>query len=131
MSLLTYPEAAFCVGFSGDLALQVLVRLNLLDSGLAGYFVRHGPFESACIAAGLMYIAAWVYVHQAGDEPREIGRPFVFGCVLDILFRLFRLMPTLDGYYAALTPFVSMVWGGIPMVMAVYYQDWMAARLAT
>lgn len=131
MPLYSYEVAAFYTGFLGDLALQVFVQMGVLDAGLGPYFALHKPFESACIAAGLMYLCGLVYVTMYNDEPTDYRRPFIFGVGLDILFRYGRLMPTLDTYYAALSPLTTMVWGGIPMVMAVYFRDWMAARPAT
>jgi hypothetical protein len=43
---------------------------------------------------------------------------FIYGGVMDVLWRQGNLMPTLQHtYYAALSPLLSFIWGGIPMML--------------
>jgi hypothetical protein len=52
--------------------------------------------------------------------PINIATMSLYGAGLDVLFREFRLMPSLDGYYEALTPLQSMFWGTVPMVLPLF-----------
>lgn len=115
---MSFKHKAFIVGFAGDAALQLLVQNGYGDWGLSEYFERHGSVEAMFIAGGMMYAAA--YVHEkltGGNEPLSL---FVYGAAVDVAFRYGRIFPSLDGYYAALTPVESAIWGGLPMVMPLF-----------
>ena len=107
---------AFFIGLIGDLTLQSIVKLKGNFAGLKDYFMLHGIFESACIAGGIMFIATYVY--QRLKLPLTIPYLFIYGGILDILWRQLNLMPSLEHtYYAALNPIMSFIWGSIPMMM--------------
>ena len=48
-------------------------------------------------------------------QPKTFFNMAIYGTILDILFRQFRLFPSLDGYYNALTVPQSILWAIIPM----------------
>lgn len=107
---------AFFIGVIGDLTLQLIVKMNGEFAGLKDYFKQHGILESSMIAGGIMFIS--IYVYQLLKLPLTIPYLFIYGGILDILWRQLNLMPSLEHtYYAALTPFQSFIWGGIPMLM--------------
>ena len=113
-----YPTAAFAVGFAGDALLQAIVRTTGFDWGLGVYFNQHGSLEAMTIAGGMMFLAAkGAGLATGGVAGRHALPLFLYGGALDVLFRHMRLFPSLDGYYRALTPAQSFVWGGIPMVL--------------
>ena len=111
-----YTTANFFIGFFGDILLQLIVKVRGDIAGLAPYFKLHQPFESASIAGGLMFLVAYIY-DKLGFKKSFINL-FIYGGILDILWRNLNLMPTLEHtYYKALGPVVSFIWGGIPMVI--------------
>ena len=113
-------STAFFVGIIGDAILQLSVKLrpNLNIGGLRDYFKQHGIFESLLIAGGTMLIATWFFLKL--KIPLTYFNLFVFGGVLDILWRQLNLMPSLKNtYYEALNPVESFIWGGIPMMMVL------------
>lgn len=105
------------VGFFGDLALQSLITPQK-DYGLSGYFQQHGKLESAFIAAGMMASLNWVYVKLVVPDPITF---IAYGGVLDILFRRYHtaIMPSLSGYYSAMSPAMSVIWGMIPQAIVL------------
>lgn len=120
----------FVVGFVGDLFLNLFTQnLKILDAGLINYFPRHGTFEAACIAGGLVAITVyvglsiWELVNH--DEISNIKLEytfvyiFLFGAFVDNFFRFLHLMPTLNGMYEKLSPPVSMFFAGSPLVAAL------------
>ena len=113
MSLTT---KAFFIGMLGDFILQNIVKFKGNFAGLRDYFLQHGMFESLCIAGGIMFLSTYIY-EQTG-LPLTVPYLFIYGGILDILFRQLNLMPSLEHtYYAALNPIQSFVWGSIPMIM--------------
>ena len=107
---------AFFIGMIGDLTLQQIVKYQGNFAGLRDYFNQHGILESMMIGAGIMFIATYVY--QQLKLPLTVPYLFIYGGILDILFRQLNLMPSLEHtYYAALNPIMSFIWGGIPMIM--------------
>lgn len=107
---------AFFIGIVGDMILQTIVKLRGNFAGLKGYFEQHGIFESLCIAGGIMFIVTYIY--QQTGLPLTIPYLFIYGGLLDILFRYLNLMPSLEHtYYAALNPIQSFFWGGAPMLL--------------
>lgn len=102
-------------GFLGDLGLQTLDRGTW---GLTEYFQKHGKLDSMFIASGMMSIFGGLFVLSTGRPP-TYPEAFLYGGSLDLLFRYLRPMTSLNGYYAALSPPVSFVWGGIPFLMAL------------
>jgi hypothetical protein len=45
---------------------------------------------------------------------------FIYGGVLDLLFRYGRIFPSLDGYYEALPIWLSFIYGGLPFLIPRY-----------
>lgn len=102
------------IGGAGDLLLQYGDAQGLGEGwGLRGYFKTHGSFESVMIATGMMGSFIAIYEHLF---PVSFWGLAVYGAALDIAFRTLRPMPSLDGYYAAMSPVKSVVWGAIPAV---------------
>ena len=106
---------SFFVGVVGDMALQIIVKKKGNFAGLKDYFEQHGQIESYMIAGGLMFFLAFLY--ELSGLPLTNEFLFIYGGIWDILFRQLRLMPSLDGYYEALTPVMSFIWGGLPMLL--------------
>jgi len=111
---------AFLIGVVGDFILQIIVKLKGDFAGLKDYFNQHGMMESLMIGGGIMLISTYLY--QILKLPLTLPYLFLYGGILDILWRQLNLMPSLEHtYYAALTPFQSFIWGGIPMVMILLF----------
>ena len=106
---------ATMTGFFGDLSLQFLSRYGT-GWGLRPYFQQHGPAEALCIASGMMALFYILYVDVL-KLPPNIYYLALYGVILDLLFRKFRIFPSLDGYYRHLNYFWSAVWGIIPMII--------------
>jgi len=107
---------AFFIGLVGDLILQQIVKYKGNFAGLRDYFNQHGILESMMIGAGIMFIVTYVY--QQLKLPLTVPYLFIYGGILDILWRQLNLMPSLEHtYYAALNPIQSFIWGGLPMLM--------------
>lgn len=107
---------AFFIGVLGDMILQTIVKLKGNFAGLKGYFEQHGILESLMIAGGIMFISTHFY--QLAKLPITIPYLFIYGGILDILWRQLNLMPSLENtYYKAVNPIQSFIWGGIPMMM--------------
>ena len=107
---------AFFIGVFGDLTLQLIVKQQGDFAGLRDYFSQHGIMESAMVGGGIMFLATWIYLKL--NLPLKIAPLFIYGGILDIIWRHLNLMPSLENtYYKKLTPFWSFIWGGIPMIM--------------
>lgn len=105
---------AFIVGVLGDSILQSAGDI----AGLKPYFKQHGIFESLLIAGGIMFISTWLFLIL--KLPLNYVTLFIYGGVLDIIWRKFNLMPSLTKtYYNALNPVYSFIWGGIPMILVL------------
>jgi hypothetical protein len=105
-------------GFVGDASLQVLSQFmgGPTGWGLKEYFIQHGSIESLFIAGGMMTLF-YVMYFNIFRLPRNLYYLALYGIILDLLFRTFRIFPSLDRYYKALNYFWSAVWGAIPMVL--------------
>lgn len=113
------PTVAFFVGALGDGFLQLFNKTIFPDiAGLDGYFKKHGSLEAMTIAGGMMFFFAIVY--KTFKLPNIIWVVALYGIVWDLIFRLGRLYPSLDGYYKKMNYFHSALWGAIPMLM-VYF----------
>lgn len=113
---------SFFVGVIGDAILQMITYHRGNFAGLRDYFKQHGIMESLMIAGGIMFVAAYVW-NTTWLETTWLNI-FIYGGILDIIWRQGNLMPSLrNTYYAALSPVVSFIWGGIPMVMALYFSN--------
>ena len=105
-------------GFAGDAALQYLSTFMGGETGwgLKEYFRQHGKAESLFIAGGMMTLFYIIYFVILG-LPLNWYCLAIYGVVLDLLFRVTVLFPSLKGYYNHLNYFWSAVWGASPMVM--------------
>ena len=119
---------SFFIGVIGDAILQMITKYR--DSqgknfaGLRDYFKHHGIFESLLIAGGIMFICTYLYLILGLplSPPKSLPYLFIYGGLLDVLWRQLNLMPSLEHtYYAALNPVLSFIWGGIPMLMIHRY----------
>jgi hypothetical protein len=118
---MSFAECGLLVGGFGDLALQLLLGTGLLEFyGLKSYFQIHGSVESVCIAAGLM--GSFSLLYEKSGEQKNLINLTLYGVALDLVFRIFRVMPSLEGYYGELNYLWSGIWGAIPfmMVYALY-----------
>lgn len=108
-------DKSFWIGFFGDLLLQIITIFRGDFAGLKNYFEIHGIFESLLIASGIMYVSTWLFL-KTGLKMTFFNL-FIFGGLLDVLWRVLNLMPSLKTYYMSLNPLVSFIWGGIPMML--------------
>jgi hypothetical protein len=112
--------SAFMVGFIGDLLLQLLTKgLGLGGSsgfGLISYFNQHGVAESMFIAGGMLVFFNILYINLI-KLPLTVFNLALYGVILDLIFRLTMLFPSLHGYYQHLNYFWSAFWGAIPMIL--------------
>jgi hypothetical protein len=110
---------AFVFGFGFDLILNILVHTpNFWDVGLYNYFNIHHTLEAMCIAGGLMLICMWGILTLWGGDPNRsgtVGFIFLIGMIIDVIFRVFHIMPTLNEMYIKLGPITSMLWAGGPL----------------
>lgn len=117
-----FIKACLLVGAVGDLSLQLLTwKWDVAKGwGFEKYFKYHQPLPSIFIASGMMGLIGLAHVTLIG-EPTVISCAIVGGS-LDVLFRLLHpsIMPRLKEYYASLNPFWTIVWGILPMEMALY-----------
>ena len=111
-------QSGFLTGMIGDIALQLIVYVRGDLAGLRDYFALHGVLESIFIAAGILFTSGWVY--ERLNLPMTYTSIFLYGCLVDIFYRNLHLMPSLDPtYHAALSPWLSMVWGGISLILVL------------
>jgi hypothetical protein len=114
-------STSFLVGFFGDLILQISSpRLGGPTGwGLTPYFKQHGKAESLFIAGGMMalFYILYLYVFRLKLNYLYLA---IYGIVLDLLFRWFRIFPSLDGYYGYLNYFWSFFWEAFSMVLPLF-----------
>lgn len=112
---------AATVGFIGDILLQIGVfNLNLGGNtgwGLKDYFLHHGRRESAFIAAGMMALFYLIFLRLPSSEKYMLLSLSVFAIILDLIFRIFVIFPSLWLYYDYFNYFWSAVWAVIPMLI--------------
>ena len=101
---------AFFVGFFGDLLLQILTKHFKMGGptgwGLNEYFLQHGEVESLFIAGGMMALFFIIYL-KVFRLPVNYLYLAIYGVILDVLFREFKIFPSLKGYYSQLNYFES------------------------
>jgi len=116
-------STSFLVGFFGDASLQILSPIfgGKTGWGLTPYFKQHGRAESLFIAGGMMALFYMIYVYIF-KLPLNYVYLAIYGIILDLLFRWFRIFPSLDGYYEYLNYFWSGFWEAFSMMLplAVY-----------
>lgn len=110
---------ATLAGFGGDALLQVITSNTKFDWGLKEYFRQHGRAEAMFTAAGMMAIfyLIYIYLHKTFNFPLNLVSLAVYGVMLDLIFRVCNIFPSLKGYYSQLNYFWSAVWGAIPMMI--------------
>jgi len=107
-------------GFIGDILLQILTNAGMGTTtgwGLNEYFTQHGKVESTFIAGGMVGLFYVLYAFTG--LPFKIQYLAFYGIILDLIFRLTNLFPSLKGYYKHLNYFWSGVWGAIPMIIPI------------
>jgi len=111
-------STSFLVGFFGDLTLQIISPRfgGPTGWGLTPYFKQHGKAESLFIAGGMMALFYIIYLYVFRLPPNFVYLA-IYGVVLDLLFRWFRIFPSLDGYYGYLNYFWSTFWEAFSMVL--------------
>ena len=107
---------ACLTGFIGDAILQFLSKYTG-GWGLKPYFKQHGKVESLFIAGGMM--ALFFILYDFTRLPVTWYYIGIYGVLLDLLFRVTMLFPSLKGYYNNLNYFQSAIWGIIPMIIPV------------
>jgi hypothetical protein len=112
---------AFFVGFIGDLILQLIVKNTKYDWGLREYFKLHGSIEAMVIAGGMLTLFFILMVYS--KVPITYTNLAIYGVILDLLFRKLNIFPSLSGYYQSLNYFESGVWGAIPMMLPLFFND--------
>lgn len=107
-------------GFAGDAGLQYLSTFTFLSGktgwGLTEYFRQHGSIESLFIAGGMMTLFYVIYFVIL-SLPLIWYYLAIYGILLDWIFRVTMLFPSLKGYYNHLNYFWSAFWGAVPMLM--------------
>lgn len=113
-------KSAFFTGAAGDVALQACTLNNpyCFSWGFDPYFKHHGPVASIFIAAGMVVGAMKSYLFLFGN-PSPWGL-MAWGMAWDVAFRVTRVMPLLDTYYEQVSPLKTAIWGGLPLVFAMY-----------
>lgn len=130
MSSFALVATATIVGLVGDALLQMFKNMGLGGTsawGLEPYFKQHGVFESMFIGAGMMSLFYIVYIMLG--LPVKIAYLALYGIVLDLLFRMIRIFPSLNNYYASLGYLASGVWGAIPMVLPLLLVSYKTGKL--
>jgi hypothetical protein len=115
--------ASCVIGFIGDASLQFLTKQVGLGGatgwGLNPYFRLHGTNESLFIAGGMMTIFYIIFLFVLRLPPTWYYLS-IYGVVLDLIFRVTMLFPTLEDYYRALNYTESAFWGAVPMLMPLW-----------
>jgi len=94
------------VGFVGDFLLQLFIKkFNMGGStgwGLKDYFNQHGAVESLFIAGGMMtlFMSIFIILVKVVKIPINYVNLAIYGIILDLLFRVFMIFPSLEGYYS-------------------------------
>ena len=118
---------ATVTGFVGDASLQIATKHLKMGGptgwGLTEYFKQHGASESLFIAGGMLAIFYAFYVYilvELLKVPNTVLSVIIYAIILDLIFRKFRVFPSLDGYYNHLNYFWSAVWAIIPMLIPYF-----------
>lgn len=113
---------SFFVGFIGDMLTQFLFSN---DPALSNYFKQHGSSESLFIAGGMMTLFMILYLYLGLNtsllNKHEIIKTLlcasIYGIILDIIFRKFKIFPSLNDYYNNLNYFYSGFFAVLPMCL--------------
>ena len=119
---MNFRDISFLVGIIGDIILQTWVKLAGDVVGLKSYFMEHGIVESLLIAGGLMYVVTIIY-EQTKFKINYLNL-FIYGIIIDLIMREFNLFPSLDEYYKVLNYFESAILGGLPMILPLFFKDY-------
>ena len=115
---------AFLTGFFGDAGLQLITKTGLAGDkgwGLKVYFDQHGTAEPLFTAGGMLTLFFGLY-RLTGLKINYLNM-FIYGILLDLAFRLFRIFPSLDGYYDYLNYFWSGLWQGLVMCLVLFNEQ--------
>ena len=111
---------AFLVGFVGDAITQFSINHLGFDMGLKNYFKQHGRVESLFIGGAIMSLAYILYMYVL-KLPLTYLNLFIYGIVLDFIFRYTRFFPSLDEYYDKLSiPQTAVIGGSIPAILPFF-----------
>lgn len=111
---------AFMVGLVGDMLLQIYTN-NFGDGmGLKNYFEQHGKVESLLIGAAIVCFAYILYMVVL-QLPLSYTNLFIYGILVDFVFRFTRFFPSLNEYYDKLNIFQTAVIGGSGPAILPYF----------
>ena len=106
-------------GFIGDAMLQILTKFGSLGGktgwGIIEYFRLHGAAESTFIAGGMMVL--FYSLFMLTKLPMTYLNIAIYGVLLDLVFRIFMIFPSLKGYYSYLNYFWSGFWQVFSMLL--------------
>ncbi len=88
--------------------------------------LQHGGMESLFIAGGMIGMFYAAYLHSG--YPLSYLNLALCGAVLDLIFRVLNVFPSLKGYYRHMNFFWSAVWGAIPMVLPFFIYNHMSNK---
>ncbi len=112
---------AFMVGFVGDAILPIAVTSFGSDIGLKNYFIQHGKVESLLIGAAIVCFAYILYTVVL-KLPLTYTNLFIYGILIDFVFRFTRFFPSLNEYYDKLNIFqTSVIGGSIPAMLPYFF----------
>lgn len=107
---------AFLTGFVGDAITQFLTNIGF-DMGLEKYFKQHGRVESLFTAAAIVALAYILYIYVL-KLPLTYTNLFVYGFILDLIFRYTHFFPSLNEYYDSVSILkTSIIGGSIPAIL--------------
>ncbi len=111
---------AFVTGFVGDAVLQFSINNLGFDMGLKNYFKQHGQVESLFIGGAIVALAYILYIYGL-NLPLNYFNLFLYGIVIDFIFRFTRFFPSLNEYYDKLSIFeTSVIGGSIPAILPFF-----------
>jgi hypothetical protein len=111
---------AFMVGLVGDMLLQIYTNNVGDDMGLKNYFIQHGKVESLLIGAAIVCFAYILYMVVL-QLPLSYTNLFIYGILVDFVFRFTRFFPSLNEYYDKLNIFQTAVIGGSGPAILPYF----------
>jgi hypothetical protein len=111
---------AFLTGFVGDAVLQIAVNKLGFDMGLRDYFVQHGRVEALFIGGAIVVLPYIIYIYLL-NLPLTYTNLFMYGIVVDFIFRYTRFFPSLNEYYDKLSiPETTLIGGAIPAILPLF-----------
>jgi hypothetical protein len=113
-------SVAFLTGFVGDAITQFSINNLGFDMGLKNYFKKQGRVEALFIGGAIVALAYILYIHVL-NLPLTYTNLFIYGIVLDFIFRYTRFFPSLNEYYDKLSiPQTAIIGGSIPAMLPLF-----------